>query len=94
MNITDFINAPDECWRDIPTTNLEASSYGKIRNVMTKAFYGEIVYLEDLHGILSGAIPVWRKGCVVMTPAPRSYFKHRSRTEKAYEDAYLYADAA
>ena len=94
MDIIDFINAAEECWRDVPNTNLEASSYGRIRNIITKAFFGEVRFLEDLSGILSGNIPVWEMDSVVMTPAPRSYFRHRKRHDRQDEEALLHGLAA
>lgn len=96
MKITEFINAPEESWRDIPNTNLEASSYGRIRNIITKAWYGEVVYMDDMADILAGKLAIWTHGVVSLTNSPRSYFLRRSRHEKEDENALMaeYAMAA
>ena len=95
MKISDFLAAPDERWHDIPNTSLlQASSYGRIRNANTMEFFGEIRIMEDLGGILDGSIPPWSTDSVLATPAPRSYWKHRGRHDRADEEAFLYAEAA
>lgn len=95
MNISDFLAAPNERWHDIPNTDLlQVSSYGRIRNSRTMEFFGECRFMDDLEGILNGTIPPWSKDSVVATPAPRSYWKHWGRHDKAEEGALLNAEAA
>lgn len=83
----EFLNAPSETFRDVPGTNLEVSNYGRLRNIITKAWYGRIIYQADLEGVTDGSKPVWLKEVVELTDKPTVYFVHRDRDDKQRERA-------
>lgn len=83
MNITEFFESKSEVFREIPDTNLEISNFCRLRNVVTKEWFGRLVYEADLRGIAEGATSVQMKGVVLRTNNPGILFAHRRLREAA-----------
>lgn len=72
---------------DIPRTWFEVNAFGQVRDVRTKDWYGNVVYRDDLHGVVSGELPAYDPYTVLPNETPEPYFKWRYRNEVLDEDS-------
>lgn len=83
MNITEFFEADGEVFREVPNTNLEISNFCRLRNVVTKEWFGRLLFAADLKGVAEGITPVDLKTVVMRTERPGIFFADRHRAEAA-----------